>query len=675
MHHANNSPFNPKSSTPARQLSHDNSVHNMRRSTSNHNNPANSSSPFLRSDPFRQNDYTTQNLRSPSPAQSFNTTAVENLIHKNNYSGQLEKDNRNRLKNDFVYLQNRVNDLKKASQSVDRESRSCNEQKDTNVKQIMEISNRTRDRQQLERITNNFSRQNEKIDARLKKLSSMKRDLQTQLEETSRQFRALEEEFKKLGLDPNFEQRIVETDSDRNSVKNNSHRNTPVSHGDINSPQNSAQNLQNNNETGSVQEPDRSSNLMQDNVSSIDGTFPMNVSIRPEYLSEAAHIDNFGSINVEIGAIKNTFSSVYNQLDNTNLTIDKVVADMTNSQRKKDLQESTTLQRLSTVELGQNDLRLELSRISSQINWVLEGQNEVIQRLERRLNSCEERLSQYSNMQNLKNLSEFLSKSGVDLDKMNDAELFNLFTKMNHGGIGGNQGNVNNSLNGSIPQFMGAPQDFFAMIKGRNIGEDVWKYNNKRSILYTLLSWVVIPILACLFMLLYPLKAFINFIIKLFFMQNTHNMKGRIDNEGPDRKGSKTKNDKTGKLNRSGSLDKTGKAGKNSTMPSHSLRLQFLFIISLVVVIIIAWAVYLYGFEKEEMPQNSVLDYLLRKFVSSQRSVLEFLEARINVDIDKDGMVGESVKVWENSEIEVLEPEVQHILESEQNIERMVDEL
>ena len=84
-----------------------------------------------------------------------------------------------------------------------------------------------------------------------------------------------------------------------------------------NSPQNSAQNLQNNNETESVQEPDRSSNLMQDNVSSIDGTFPMNVSIRPEYLSEAAHIDNFGSINVEIGAIKNTFSSVYNQLDNS----------------------------------------------------------------------------------------------------------------------------------------------------------------------------------------------------------------------------------------------------------------------------------------------------------------------------------------------------------------------
>jgi len=671
MQHAKNSPFNPKSSTPARQQSHDNSAQNMRRSTSNHNNPNNSSSPFLRADPFRQNDYTTQNLRSPSPAQSFNTTAVENLIHKNNYSGQLEKDNRNRLKNDFVYLQNRLNDLKKASQSVDRESRSCSEQKDTNVKQIMELSNRSSDRQQLERLRNNFSRQNEKIDARLKKLSSMKRDLQKQLDEANRQFRALEEEFKKLGLDPNFEQRIVETDSERNSVKN-SHRNTPVSHGDINSPQNLAQNLQNNNETGSIQEPDRSSNLMQDNVSSIDGTFPMNVSIRPEYLSETTNIDNFGSINAEIGVIKSTFSSVYNQLDNANLTIDKVVADMTNNQRKKDLQESTSLQRLSTVELGQNELRLELSRISSQINWVLEGQNEVIQRLERRLNSCEERLSQYSNMQNLKNLSEFLSKSGVDLDKMNDAELFHLFTKMNNGSIGGIQGNVHNNLNGSVPQFMGAPQDFFAMIKGRNIGEDVWKYNNKRSILYTLLSWVVIPILACLFMLLYPLKAFINFIIKLFFMQNTHNMKGRIDNEGLDRKGSKTKNDKNGKLNRSGSLDKTGKAGKNSSMPSHSLRLQLLFIISLVVVIIIAWAVYLYGFEKEEMPQNSVLDYLLRKFVSSQRSVLEFLEARINVDIDKDGMVGESIKVLEISDSEVLEPEIQ---ESELNIEPVTDEL
>jgi hypothetical protein len=666
----------------------------MRRSSTN---PNSSSSPFLRADPFRQNDYTTQNLRSPSPAQSFNTTAVENLIHKNginNYSGQLEKDNRNRLKNDFVYLQNRLSDLKKALQSVDRESRSCNEQKDTNVKQIMEISNRTRDRQQLERITNNFSRQNEKIDARLKKLASMKREIQKQLDEANREFRALEEEFKKLGLDPNFENRIVETDSDRNSVNNkNSHRNTPVSHGDggIHSPQNSAQNLQNN-ETGSIQEPDRSSNLMQDNVSSIDGTFPMNgmnVSVRPEYLSETTNIDTFGSINAEIGAIKTTFSSVYNQIDNANLTIDKVVADITNNQRKKDLQESTSLQRLSTVELGQNELRLELSRISSQINWVLEGQNEVIQRLERRLNSCEERLSQYSNMQNLKNLSEFLSKSGVDLDKMNDAELFQLFTKMNNGSIGGNIGFQGNHIQGSVPQFMGAPQDFFSMIKGRNIGEDVWKYNNKRSILYTLLSWVVIPILACLFMLLYPLKAFINFIIKLFFMQNTHNMKGRIDGEnlGPDRKGSKTKNDKNGKLNRSSSLEnKNGKSGKtsgNSSMPSHSLRLQLLFIISLVVIIIIAWAVYLYGFEKEEMPQNSVLDYLLRKFVSSQRSVLEFLEARINVDIDKDGMVGESVKVMEISDAEVsgnenqlvFEPEIQHGLESGVKIEPVTDEL
>merc|ERR1712156_1319746 len=109
-------------------------------------------------------------------------------------------------------------------------------------------------------------------------------------------------------------------------------------------------------------------------------------------------------------------------------------------------------------------------------------------------------------------------------------------------------------------------------------------------------------------------------------------MKGRIDNDEFHRKGSKNMTSTVKKID------------KNTSLPSHSLRLQLLIIISLIVILVIGWAVYLYGFEKndENLPQNSILDYLLKKFVAGQRSMLEFLEARINVDIDKDGLVGES---------------------------------
>ena len=102
------------------------------------------------------------------------------------------------------------------------------------------------------------------------------------------------------------------------------------------------------------------------------------------------------------------------------------------------------------------------------------------------------------------------------------------------------------------------------MIKGRNIGEDVWKYTNKRSVLYTLLSYVVIPILAVLFMLLYPLKAFINFVIKLFYYQNTHNMKGRIDRDEIQRQGSKNNKSKPVK-------------NSSTSLPSHSLIYIYIF--------------------------------------------------------------------------------------------------
>ena len=100
--------FKPKSSTPARQLDMHSNNANIRRSVSStSNNQPRVSSTFLRSDPFRQNDYQTNNttFRPPSPSShSFNTTAVENLIHKNNSNFvQLDKDNRNRLRNEFSY--------------------------------------------------------------------------------------------------------------------------------------------------------------------------------------------------------------------------------------------------------------------------------------------------------------------------------------------------------------------------------------------------------------------------------------------------------------------------------------------------------------------------------------------------------------------------------------------
>ena len=64
----------------------------------------------------------------------------------------------------LFHLQNRITDLQKASDSVERETKSCLKEKDQNTQQIMDITTRSKDRQQLERIQNNFSRKNEKID-------------------------------------------------------------------------------------------------------------------------------------------------------------------------------------------------------------------------------------------------------------------------------------------------------------------------------------------------------------------------------------------------------------------------------------------------------------------------------------------------------------------------------
>merc|ERR1739848_10748 len=134
----------------------------------------------------------------------------------------------------------------------------------------------------------------------------------------------------------------------------------------------------------------------------------------------------------------------------------------------------------------------------------------------------------------------------------------------------------------------GTAVDFFKLIDGRKLGDDQGLYQNKRSIIFTLLSYVVIPILAGLFMLLMPLKAVINFVIRLFFLQNTHNMKGRIDaNEelsrvSPHKKQNGTNNtDKNPNTNTAKSL-----------LPSHSLRLQGLWIITLIVLLIFVYAFY-----------------------------------------------------------------------------------